>query len=72
MNLIMKNVVCTLGQPQDFLNQRKFILFALRVVVHERKVVAKQKAPVSKNPKKLNLQLIEVHSIPSFIFKNMS
>ena len=48
----MKNVVCTLGQPQDFVNQRKFILFVLRVVVHERKVVAKKKAPVSKNPKK--------------------
>ena len=42
------------------------------VVVHERKVVAKKKAPVSKNPKKWNLQLTEVCNIPSFVFKNMS
>ena len=42
------------------------------VLVQERKVVAKKRAPVSKNPKKWNLQLTEVYNIPSFIFKNMS
>ena len=49
--LIIKNVVRTAGQPEDYVNQRKLICFTY-VVAHERKVVAKKKAPVSKNPKK--------------------
>ena len=47
----MKNVVRTVGEPEDFVNQRKLIVFVLRVWLYMRKVVAKKKAPVSKNPK---------------------
>ena len=34
--LIMKNVVCTVGQPEDFVNQRKFILFVLHMFLYKR------------------------------------